>query len=188
MTAPRLPLLSKEEARKRGEPIGIPANFAELNAFRALLHNPGASEPLAKLLVKLLFQGTIDHRTRELVILRTGWRTASEYEFCQHVAVARRFEMKDEDILGVRDPERCKSYGEIDRAVIRMTDELLDDAMVSDATWKTLAAKFDEGQLIELLLCAGNWRLFAGFLKSAGVPLDDGLASWPEGRLPPAKK
>jgi alkylhydroperoxidase family enzyme len=181
----RLPLLSVEEARQRGQEVGIPANFASLNAFRTLLHNPHATGPLAKLLVTLLFQGTIDHRTRELVILRTGWRTASEYEFCQHVVVARQFGMKDEEILGVRDPGECSAYDARDRAVIRMTDELLDHARVSDETWKALRGWFDEAAIIELLLVAGNWRMFAGFLNSAAVPLDEGIESWPEARKPP---
>lgn len=182
---PRLTLLSVEEARKRGEEVGVPPNLSRLNAFRVLLHNPTAAGPLAKLLMTLLLQGSLDHRTRELVILRIGWRRASEYEFCQHVAVARQFGMKDGDILGVRDPERCASYGETDRAVLRMTDELLDHSRVRDETWKLLAQAFDEAQLVELLLAAGNWTLFAGFLRSAAVPLDEDVKSWPEGRTPP---
>ncbi|MGH7820234.1 MAG: carboxymuconolactone decarboxylase family protein [Candidatus Binatia bacterium] len=182
---PRLPLLSLDEARKRGEEVGIPPNLSRLNAFRVLLHDPTAAGALAKLLMTLLLQGTLDHRTRELVILRIGWRRASEYEFCQHVAVARQFGMNEEDILGVRDPERCASYGEVDRAVLRMTDELLDRSRVSDETWKVLEGAFSEAQLVELLLAAGNWTLFAGFLRSAGVPLDEDVASWPEGRTPP---
>jgi alkylhydroperoxidase family enzyme len=182
----RLPLLPVEEAKRRGESVGVPPNLSRLNVFRVLLHNPPACGALAKLLVTLLFQGSLDHRTRELVILRIGWRRASEYEFCQHVAVARQFGMKDEDILGVRDPERCTSFGEVDRAVLRMTDELLDRSCVSDETWRVLESAFDEGQLVELLLAAGNWTLFAGFLRSAAVPLDEDVPSWPEGKIPPA--
>jgi alkylhydroperoxidase family enzyme len=55
---------------------------------------------------------TLNHRTRELVILRTGWRTGSEYEFCQHVAIARRVAMSDDEILGVRDPAACGAYND----------------------------------------------------------------------------
>lgn len=180
----RIPLLSKEEAVRRGEEAGVPANLAGLNAFRVLLHDPPVAGAVGKLLMTLLFQGRLDHRTRELVILRVGWRRASEYEFCQHVAVARQFGMSDEDILGVRDPDACASYAEVDRAVLRMTDELLERSEVSEATWAVLRGAFDEAQLLELLLAAGNWTLIAGFLKSVGVPLDEGIASWPEGRRP----
>lgn len=179
-----IPLLSVDEARRRASEAGIQPEFATLNVMRALLHNPGVAAPLAALLNTLLFRGKLDARTRELVILRTGWRTKSEYEFCQHVALARRIGMKDEDILGVRDPERCGSYSEVDRAVIRMTDELMDSYRIAPATWAVLERNFPPEQLVELLLAAGNWRMFAIFLNGAKVPLDEGVASWPEGKAP----
>ena len=181
----RLPVLSTEEARRRGKEIGIPSSLTRLNAFRVLLHNTAVTGPLAQFLVALLAQGTIDSRTRELVILRTGWRTASEYEFCQHVAIARQLGMKDDEILGVREPEAFPAYAARDRAVIRMADELLDHSGLSDETWSALRGFFDDAGLVELFLIAGNWRMVAGFLNSAGVPLDDGVESWPEGRRPP---
>ncbi len=180
----RIPLLSVEEAQKRGAEIGIPANLARLNAFRALLHNPVASGPVAKLILTLIFQGTLDHRTRELVILRMGWQTKSEYEFCQHVVIARQVGMSDEEILAVRDPAAYAGFSDVDRAVLALTDELVEGTRVSDETWATLAPAFSPGQLLELVFAAGNWRMFAGFLKTAEVPLDPDVPSWPEGRAP----
>lgn len=180
----RIPLLSVEEAQKRGAEVGIPPNLARLNAFRALLHNPVASGPVAKLILTLIFQGTLDHRTRELVILRMGWRTKSEYEFCQHVPIARQVGMNDEEILAVRDPAAYAGFSDVDRAVLALADELVDGTRVSDETWAVLAPAFAPGQLLELVFVAGNWRMFAGFLRTAEVPLDADVASWPEGRAP----
>jgi hypothetical protein len=39
-------------------------------------------------------------------------------------------------------------------------------------------------ELVELLLIAGFWRMAAGFVKSARIQLDAGVASWPEGKGP----
>lgn len=180
----RIPLLSVEEAQKRGAEIGIPPNLARLNAFRALLHNPVASGPVAKLILTLIFQGTLDHRTRELVILRIGWQTKSEYEFCQHVPIARQVGMSEEEILAVRDPTAYAGFSAIDRAVLALADELVEGTRVADQTWAALAPAFAPAQLLELVFVAGNWRMFAGFLRSAEVPLDADVASWPEGRAP----
>jgi alkylhydroperoxidase family enzyme len=131
-----------------------------------------------------MFHNTLNARTRELVILRNGWRTKSEYEFCQHVRVSRDLKMSDEEILGVRDPANCRTYSETDRAVIRMADELLDDSEVSAETWNILRQAFSNEELVELLLIAGFWRMIAGYLKTARVPLDPGVPSWPEGKAP----
>lgn len=179
-----LPLLSVDEAVKRAKEVEIDQTFASLNAFRAMLHSPRAAAGVASLLRTLMFKNTVNSRTRELVILRTGWRTRSEYEFCQHARVSRDLKMTEDEILGVRDPDNCRAYSDVDRAVIRMADELLDHSQVSPGTWAMLEKSFSHPELVELLLIAGFWRMIAGYLKTAGVPLDAGVPSWPEGKAP----
>ena len=179
-----LPLLPNDEAITRAREAGVDQNFATINAFRAMLHSPRAAGAVANLLRTLMFKNTLNSRARELVILRTGWRTRSEYEFCQHVRVSRDLKMSEEEILGVRDPDSCRAYSEVDRAVIQMADELLDNSEVSPRTWATLEKSFPHGELVELLLVAGFWRMIAGYLKTAKIPLDAGVPSWPEGKAP----
>ena len=179
-----LPLISVDEAKRRGEGAGLRPELASVNAFRCLLNNPKVGGAAGHFLTTLLLEGSLDTRIRELVILRTGWRSGSEYEFCQHVAIARRLKLSEEEILGVRDPESCKSFSELDRTVIKLTDELLQGTEISSATWEKLARAFDVPQLLELLAVAANWRFFAVFLKAGEVPLDNGVPSWPEGRAP----
>jgi alkylhydroperoxidase family enzyme len=179
-----IPLLSLEEARRRGAEAEIRQDLAGVNAFRSLLQNVPVAGAIGKLLTTLLFEGSLDARLRELVILRTGWRSGSEYEFCQHVAVARRLGISDEDILGVRDPESCRSYNDVDRAVIRLTDALLEGTEIPPDLWEKLSRTFAPPQLVELLAVTANWRFFALYLKAAEVPLDSGVPGWPEGRAP----
>ncbi len=179
-----IPLLPVEEAKRRGKEAGVPDNLAGINVFRAMLQNPPAASRVANFLTTMLFEGKLDQRIRELVILRIGWRLKSEYEFCQHVAVAKRIKMSEQDILGVRDPDACASYNELDRAVIRMTDELIERAEISPATRAIISRSFTPEQMVELLLAVGNWTMFAIFLKNAEIPLDAGVPSWPEGRAP----
>ena len=179
-----IPLLPVSEAIKRGKEFGLDERFASLNAFRVMLNNPRAAGAVANLLRTLMFNNTVSSRARELVILRTGWRTRSEYEFCQHVRVSRDLKMSEEEILGVRDPGACRVYSDADRALIRMADELLDQSEVSQQTWATLEKSFSQAELVELLLIAGFWRMIAGYLKTAKVPLDADVPSWPEGKAP----
>src|SRR5215831_16047497 len=135
-----IPLLSQDEAQRRftqfriGEAVNNPtlANaMSKLNVVRALLQNPEVTTAQSHLASALMGSKTLNPRLRELVILRTGWRTKSEYEFCQHVGIARQLQMSDEEILGVREPAKCKAFTEVDRAVIAMADELNDNAQVS---------------------------------------------------------
>jgi hypothetical protein len=65
-----------------------------------------------------------------------------------------------------------------------MADELLDNSEVAAGTWGALQKAFSNEELVELLLVAGFWRMIAGFLKTAQVPLDAGVPGWPEGKPP----
>jgi 4-carboxymuconolactone decarboxylase len=131
-----------------------------------------------------MFRNQVAARTRELVTLRVAWRTGAEYVFCHHVRISRDLGIPDEEILGVRDPRRCRGYSKMDRAVLRLADELHEDAAVRPSTWAALERAFAPGELVELLLIGGFWRMVAGFVKSARLPLDAGVPGWPEGREP----
>jgi alkylhydroperoxidase family enzyme len=180
-----LPLLSIDESARLGEKFGIDRPLATSHVFRALFHSPSAADGFYAVIDALMFRNKVASRTRELVILRIGWRTGSEHVFCNHVRISRDLEIPDEEILGVRDPPRCRAYDDTDRAVLQLADELHEHAEVTRSTWTVLQNAFAHDEMVELLLIAGFWRMTAGFAKSAGFPLDAGVPSWPEGKEPP---
>jgi 4-carboxymuconolactone decarboxylase len=191
-----IPLLSKEETLKRfnesriADAVRDPAlakSMSQLNVFRALLNNPEITLAQSGLAGALMSSKTLDHRIRELVILRTAWRTKAEYMFVQHVAISKRLKMTDEEILGVRNPAGCKAYRDADRAVIALADELHEDSKVSSKTLAALEKSFSAAELVELILAAGFWHMMAGFLKTGEIPLDPidpTVTGWPDGEAP----
>ncbi len=179
-----LRLLSVDESARLGRQLGVVDWLATSNVWRGLFHNPRAAFGVYGVVDALIFHNTVSARARELVILRVGWRAASEYVFCNHVRIARELGMSDEEILGVRSPEQCRIYSETDYHVIGLADELDDAVEVTPSTWAALEHVFTPAELVELVLAAGFWRTIAGFAKTAKLTLDDGVASWPEGRQP----
>ena len=68
-----------------------------------------------------------------------------------------------------------------------MADELNDNAEVSPKTWSILERFFSPAELVELVLVSGFWRMMAGFLKTAQIPLDPidpTVKGWPENKAP----
>ena len=57
---------------------------------------------------------------------------------------------------------------------MRATEELYEDAMISDATWATLAKRLDERQLIELPIVIGQYQAVAYYQNSLRLRLHDG--------------
>jgi 4-carboxymuconolactone decarboxylase len=154
-----------------------------LNIFATL----GKNEPLAKGFYRLgghlLQGGALPERERELVILRAGWRSGSEYEFGQHTAIGQTAGLTMDEIRRVAD---CGSgsWGADDQALVNLVDELCDENVVSETTWRTVSSRFNDSQMLELLVLTGFYRLVSGLLNSVGVALEPNTAGWPEGAHP----
>ena len=174
-----LPLLPVDESARAGAQLGILDWLATANIFRGLLQSPSGASAVYGIIDRLFFHGKVAPRTRELVILRIGWRARSEYVFCNHVRISRELGIPDAEILGVRSPDQCPTYGDIDRRLIDLADELYDSARAAPETWAALEAVFAPEELVELVLIAGLWRAIAGFVNTAGTPLDSDTPSWP---------
>jgi len=185
VTEPRVPMLDPESARAAAKEVGIPEDMARLSIFRMLLAHPTLAGAAYKLLSMLLFKGVLDPRLRELVIMRIGWRTGSDYEWTQHWRVSGMMKIPEDDVLAVRDWRQSDRLGDVERAVLAATDETLETGTISAATWEQCAAHLPNDALIELVVAIGNWRLYSSLLRSLEVPLEDGVASWPPDGVAP---
>jgi alkylhydroperoxidase family enzyme len=183
----RIDPLSKEEAIKRAEEHGLPTQIAELNIFRVLLRHPVLAKEINSSLLMLLFIGNkLSHRARELIIMRLGWATGSEYEWSQHWPIAKDFGVDEPALLATRDWKNSSDLSDADKAVLAATDDTLENGFVSEATWQQIVANYGtvEEQL-EILAAIANWRSISQILLSLEIPLDEGMESWPPDGLTP---
>lgn len=172
--------LEPGQAKEIGEELGLNAGFVLSNGFRPLLKSRQVAEPLAMMLGNLVFRGRLPHRLRQLVILRTAWRTGSVYEFGQHVILSRSIGVSEPEITNICLVE-AQGFSDPERAVIRAADELFEHARVSDTTWTSLRQTLSEPELIEIVAVAGIWRLMASWFLTNGTEPEPGLPSWPAG-------
>ena len=106
---PRIAMLSIEDAKKAAIAEGIPETMAPLSIFRILLKNPPLAREIGNTLNMLLFKGNqLDGRLRELIIMRLGWATGSNYEWTQHWRVAVGMKIPEDVILAVKDWKNSK--------------------------------------------------------------------------------
>ncbi|MEL6890101.1 MAG: carboxymuconolactone decarboxylase family protein [Actinomycetota bacterium] len=152
-----------------------------LNIFGVLGRHPKLLKRFNLLGGFILNKGLLPERERELVILRVGANARAEYEFGQHTVIGRRCGLTDDEITALTADPSGHDWSAHDRALIALADDLHTDDCVSDATWSALVARWNDAELVELLIVAGFYRLVSGFLNSAGVQLDDGVPGWPTG-------
>jgi 4-carboxymuconolactone decarboxylase len=157
-----------------------PGPMGQLNIFRVVGRHPKMLDGFGRLGGFLLSGKGFPPRERELVILRTGWRSGSVYEWGQHVVIGRREGVTDAELKRLKTPG-LDGWPAADRPLIAFADELCQTNTVSDATWHALAPRFSEEQLIELTMLVGFYRLVAGTLNTLQVELDEGVPGWEAG-------
>lgn len=188
MSQARIPRLSEGDAKRAATGAGVHEHMATLSVFQVLLRHPRLAAAVNQLLSALLFDARLDARLRELVIMRVGWLTGSEYEWTQHWRVARSLGVAEADLLAVRDGPSHHAFGPTERAVLAATDETLTLGAITAATWEACRRHLggDAQTLLELVAAIGTWRMIACVLLSLEVPLEDSVDGWPpDGRTPP---
>jgi 4-carboxymuconolactone decarboxylase len=146
------------------------------NVVGTLMRHPALAGPFLAYNSTLLRTPTLDARHRELTILRVAARTDAVYEWAQHIRIAAGLGVTEAEIAAIGRGPDDGEWSALEADLLRATDELIDDYLVSDATWERLAAQLDERQLMELVFVVGTYTALAMAFNSFGLQLDDDLA------------
>ena len=149
-----------------------------LNIFRTMANHPDLARRWMVFANHILGKSTLAIRERELVILRIGYLCQSGYEWGQHVLIARQAGMTEDEIRSCQTGPDTPGLSELDRLLLKATDELHGDAHVSDETWQALTAHLNEQQMMDLVFTVGQYNLVSMALNSFGVQPDEGLPGW----------
>lgn len=161
-------------------------NGSLLNIFTTLAHHPRLLRRFNALGGLYVTHGLLPARLRELVILRTAWRTSCEYEWGQHVIIGRNVGLSDEEIVRVtHSTDSTDLWSPADSLVLNIADELLDSVDVNEGTWGVAISMWSDAELLELVTLVGFYRMTAGLLNAVRVQREDALPGWPDedGRL-----
>ena len=161
---------AKQPLRRRtGGPKG-------LNVLGTLARHPSLMKAYHTFNGHILSSSTLTPRQRELLILRVAALRDAAYEWEQHVIIAADAGIDDDEIARVREGADAPGWSASDAALVGAVDELVADAVVSDATWSALAETLDEQQLMDLVFTVGAYDLLAMAFRSFGIQLDADLA------------
>ena len=178
---PRLEPLPVDEWDERtrqalgGSGAPRPPGEGTLNIFGTLARHPDLLRRWLVFGSHVLGKSTLSARHRELLILRVGWLCRAPYEWGQHVAIARREGITDEEIARIAEGPDAAGWDPIEGLLMRATDELHIDQCINHDTWRGLSAEFDEQQLLDVIFTVGQYTLVSMALNSCEVERDDGV-------------
>ena len=184
LTAPRLePLEESQWNQAQRELLGPLARAGRAdNVFTTLVRHEDLYRSWITFGSHILGRSTLPARDRELLILRIGWRCRAEYEWGQHTRIARRIGFTEDEIRRITKGPDAPGWTDFEAALLRAADELRDDAFITDETWKALAKRYDEKQMMDLVFTVGQYNLVSMALNTFGVQLDEGLTGFPDPR------
>jgi alkylhydroperoxidase family enzyme len=149
-------------------------NGRDLNLFKVLMHHPDLVRRWTVFAAHVLRKQTLPPRDRELLILRIGWLNQAEYEWAQHVQIAKREGISEREIESIK-LGPAGGWSADDAVLLQAADDLYENSVVSDAAWNSLSQKYSTEQMIDLVFTVGQYNLVSWALNSFGVPLDDYL-------------
>jgi alkylhydroperoxidase family enzyme len=153
--------LCRTIARRFGTPV--PNVLTTLGRHRRLFR------PWLRFAARLMPYGTLDRADAELVILRVAVGCGSDYEWYQHVRLARRAGLTDDQIARIGAGPDAPGWTAHQQALLRAADQLIGQRTLDDAVWRRLAETYDERRLIEVCQLAGHYAMLAGTLNALGV-------------------
>lgn len=145
----------------------------DLNVMRAMANCEAAFRNFLRLGNSLLQHSKLDPRWRELAIMRVAWRNGSEYEWGQHVSIARAAGLSDPEIEAVKAWETSDIFNEQARVVLQFTDEVDSLSQVTES-FPEVSSFLSSDEIAELTLSVGFWSMVARFLVALQIELEPG--------------
>ncbi|KLO46688.1 carboxymuconolactone decarboxylase [Mycobacterium nebraskense] len=125
----------------------------------------------------LLQRGELPARLRELTILRVAQTRRSAYEWGQHIRMAARNDISEDDIA--RLARGTDEFEGADRLVLDATDELLAEGHARWETWQALTKTLGERPAMEFIFIVGVYVLSAMAFETWRLPPAAGTAPLP---------
>jgi 4-carboxymuconolactone decarboxylase len=119
---------------------------------------------------------------RETLILRIGWDCRSEYEWAKHVGSVGRARDHGVDPVAVAGGPDAPGVSRHDAVLMRVADELHQNATVSNETWDWLTDAYDLAGAMSAIFTAASYRSTSMSLNAYGVQLEPGDEQFPPGR------
>jgi alkylhydroperoxidase family enzyme len=145
----------------------------KLNVARMIANSDAAFYPFSMLGNSLLTRAKLDAKLREIAILRTAKVSHSNYEWTQHVPIAKAVGVSDEQVAAMENPEGAKCFNEIERLVLKFTDEVARNVKGSPQLVEQLKKHMGAAEIVELIMSIGFWGMVARVLETAEVDLEE---------------
>jgi alkylhydroperoxidase family enzyme len=144
-----------------------------LNIFKLMAHAETNFRPLLRLGTSILTEQKLAATLRELAILLTARLAGAEYEWVQHVAIAKAVGVTEAQIDALaagRLDAAC--FAPIERAVLTASTDIVRDGRMPEAHFDALTRHLSTREIVELVLAVGFYVTLARLMVVAEIDPD----------------
>jgi len=162
------PVLQKRLEELWGRPV---------NLYRALGNHPPLAAAWTEFANAIRHESRTPRVLRELMILRTAQIARSEYEWAQHLKMARKAGVREEQIAALAGWRASSLFDAKERAALALTEAVM-ALNVTDEVHAEVKKHFSDAEFVELSLTAGFYALVSRMLDAMRVELDDDIRDY----------
>ncbi len=148
------------------------AKIAPLNIFRMLAGGEGLMPAFLRLGNYILFKSKLDPILREIAIIRVGVLSKAKYEVHQHERIGRDLGMSEGLIEAMHKGPDHPALNEMQRLIVRYTDDVVLNVRASDATFKPLVERLSLQEVQELMITIGFYMMVSRFLETFDIEIE----------------
>ena len=144
-----------------------------INIYRMLLNAPPLAESWFNHSNTVRWKTTLSGRLREIVIIRMGHLTNSQYVLRQHVpALALAEGLTLEECSELQAWRTSGRFSASERAALAYADTMTRDIVVPDAVFDEVKTHFNDREIVELTVLIGSYNMNARVLQALELDLE----------------
>lgn len=144
----------------------------QLNVYRVMAHHPALLRAWTNMRNHVVRGNSLPDDDLEIVILRTGVRRGSAYEWAHHVVRGRKIGLSDAQIVAVAEGPSATA-SERHRLLMKAVDELVDGSALGRESTAALSQVYGAAGVFDVIAAVGMYTTLSYILKSFDTPIDD---------------
>ena len=138
-----------------------------LNLYRILAHQPQILRAWTEWNNELRHGCALPRALREIIFLQSALLQNADYEWAQHLPMARNAGLTEDKIAAIR-TGGTREFDEPERAVLRATNEITDGGL-SDGAFAEMQGCFSAAEMIEIIVTASHACMLGRVIRAIGV-------------------
>ncbi|MVW77686.1 carboxymuconolactone decarboxylase family protein [Bordetella sp. 02P26C-1] len=144
-----------------------------LHLYQMLLNSPPIAEGWLNYLTAVRQKAKLNGAIRELVIVRVAQINGAQYEADQHIPIALKEGVTQQQVDALADWERSNAFNETEKRVLALTDQMTRQVHVDPKLVEGLKSDFDNQEIVELVATVAAYNMVSRFLEALGIHSDD---------------